>query len=49
MEIMQYMGIVTIDEIDYVATWHMGASSEKGITCKYPEIIQNSFGHDFGI
>jgi|APSaa5957512535_1039671.scaffolds.fasta_scaffold12176_7 hypothetical protein len=49
MEIMQYMGIITIDEIDYVATWHIWASSEKGITCKYPEIIENSFGHNFGI
>ena len=46
---MQYMGIITIDEIDYVATWHIWASSEKGITCKYPEIIENSFGHNFGI
>jgi hypothetical protein len=34
---------------DYVATWHIGANSERGITCKYPQVIQYSFGHDFGI
>lgn len=49
IEIMQYMGIITVEETDYVATWHMGANSEEGITCKYPEVIQYSFGHDFGI
>jgi len=49
ISIMQYMGILTVEETDYVATWHVGAISEQGITCKYPEIIQYSFGHDFGI
>jgi hypothetical protein len=46
---MQYLGIFTVDETDYVATWHVGATSDPAITCKYPEIIQQSFGHDFGI
>lgn len=49
VEIIQYMGVFTIQGTDYVATWHVGATSEKGITCKYPEIIRHSFGHDFGI
>lgn len=49
IELMQYMGIITVEETDYVATWHMGANSEQGISCMYPQIIQNSFGHDFGI
>lgn len=49
IELMQYLGIITVEETDYVATWHMGANSQQGITCKYPEVIQNSFGYDFGI
>ena len=49
IEIMQYMGVFTIQGNDYVTTWHVGATSEIRIACKYPEIIQNSFGHDFGI
>ena len=49
IEIIQYAGIFTVEDTDYVATWHVGASSNKGITCKYPEIIQYSFGHGFGI
>ena len=46
---MQYIGVITVENTDYVVTWHMDADSEQGITCKYPEIIQYSFGHDFGI
>lgn len=49
IEIMQFMGIFTVEDIDYVATWHVGANSEQAITCKYPEIIQHSFANDFGI
>lgn len=49
IEIIQYLGIFTVEDTDYVATWHVGATSEQGITCKYPEIIQKSFGYDFGI
>ena len=47
--LMQYLGIFTVDETDYVATWHIGTISDPEIICKYPEIIQQSFGHDFGI
>ncbi|WP_316504235.1 hypothetical protein [Nitrosopumilus sp.] len=25
VEIIRYMGIITVDELDYVATWHVGA------------------------
>ena len=46
--IVQYLGIDTIDEIDYFLTWHMVAESEKGVTCDYPEIIQHSLKHNFG-
>jgi len=49
MEIMQYLGSLTVEETDYVATWHIAVYSDQGITCKYPEIIQQSFGVDFGI
>jgi len=47
--IVQYLGITTIDDADYFVTWHTIADSESGIACDYPEIIQYSFGHDFGI
>jgi hypothetical protein len=47
--IVQYLGITTIDDADYFVTWHTRADSESGITCDYPQIIQHSFGHDFGI
>ena len=47
--IVQYLGITTIDDVDYFVTWHTRAVSEYGITCDYPQIIQHSFGHDFGI
>jgi len=49
IELMQYLGVITVEGIDYVATWHMGANSEQEITCKYPQVIQYSFGHDFGV
>ena len=47
--IVQYLGITTIDDADYFVTWHTTADSESGIACDYPQIIQYSFGHDFGI
>jgi len=47
--IVQYLGITTIDDVDYFVTWHTTADSESGIACDYPQIIQYSFGHDFGI
>jgi hypothetical protein len=46
--IVQYLGVDTIDGVDYFLTWHMLASSEQGISCKYPEIIQHSLKHNFG-
>ncbi len=47
--IVQYLGITTIDYVEYFLTWHTIAESESGITCDYPQIIQHSIGHDFGI
>ena len=49
LEVMQFLGIITIEKVDYVATWHIGAASENAVDCKYPQIIQASFGVDFGI
>ena len=49
VDIVQYLGVVTVEGADYVVTWHVHAESERGIPCKYPEIIKHSFGHDFGI
>ena len=46
--VVQYLGITTIDGVDYFMTWHLNALSEEGITCDYPQIIQNSFDNDFG-
>jgi len=46
--VVQYLGITTIDGVDYFMTWHLNALSEDGIACDYPQIIQNSFDNDFG-
>ena len=46
--VVQYLGITTIDNVDYFMTWHLNAHSEAGIACDYPQIIQNSFDNDFG-
>ena len=46
--IVQYLGVDTIDGVYYFLTWHMLASSEQGITCDYPEIIQHSLNRNFG-
>ena len=45
--IVQYLGVTTIDDIDYFLTWHTVIRSEDGFTCKYPEIIQHSLNHNF--
>jgi len=45
--IVQYLGITTIDGIDYFMTWHMLADSEQGVACDYPQIIKNSLDHNF--
>ena len=47
--IVQYLGITKIDDVEYFLTWHTTADSKSGIACDYPQIIQHSFGHDFGI
>ncbi|EIJ65742.1 hypothetical protein BD31_I0818 [Candidatus Nitrosopumilus salaria BD31] len=47
--IVQYLGVDTIDGIDYFLTWHTLANSEQGVTCDYPQIVQHSFGHNFGL
>lgn len=47
--VVQYLGITTIDDVDYFMTWHLNAHSEDGIACNYPQVIMHSFGHDFGI
>ncbi|WP_297442036.1 hypothetical protein [Nitrosopumilus sp.] len=46
--VVQYLGIVTINGIEYFATWHTPASSDVGVKCKYPEIIQHSLNYNFG-
>jgi len=45
--IVQYLGIDTRDGIDYFLTWHTIAESEQGISCNYPQIIQNSLDYNF--
>lgn len=45
--IVQYLGIKTIDGVDYFLTWHTSADSESGVTCDYPQIIQHSLEHNF--
>lgn len=47
--LVQYLGITTMDDVEYFLTWHTIAESESGITCDYPQIIQHSIRHDFGI
>jgi len=34
---------------DYFVTWYTGADLETSIRYDYPEIIQHSLKHDFGI
>lgn len=45
--IVQYLGITTIDGVDYFRTWHTPAHFQKGIRCNYPDIIKHSLDHDF--
>jgi len=47
--IIQYLGVTTMDGIDYFMTWHTLVSSKQGIACDYPQIIQASLKHDFGL
>lgn len=46
--IVQYLGVVTINGVNYFATWHTPASSDVGVKCNYPEIIEHSLNHNFG-
>jgi len=45
--IVQYLGVDTIDGIDYFLTWHTGADLDPSIQCDYPQIIQHSLKHNF--
>jgi len=45
--IVQYLGVTTIDDIDYFLTWHTVIIPEDRFQCKYPEIIQYSLKHNF--
>lgn len=47
--VIQYLDIQTVDDADFFVTWHISADLENPIACEYPEIIQHSMGHDFGI
>lgn len=47
VNVVQYLGITTINGTDYFTMWHVLASSEHGIKCDYPQIIEHSFGHNF--
>jgi len=45
--IVQYLGIATINDIDYFVTWHTVITFKQGFSCNYPQIIQYSLKHDF--
>ncbi len=48
VEVVQYLGITTIENVDYFMTWHVPAVSKQGVKCDYPEIIKYSLKHHFG-
>lgn len=48
-DLVQYLGVTTIEGVDYFMTWHTLVSSEQGISCDYPQIIKASLKHNFGI
>ncbi len=45
--VVQYLGVTTIDGIDYFVTWHTVILPEDAFLCKYPQLIQYSLKHDF--
>ena len=45
--LVQYLGTTTIDNVNYFLTWHTVILPEDRFSCKYPEIIQHSLGHNF--
>ena len=47
--VIQYLGMQTIDDVDFFVTWHTSVDLQTPIACEYPEIIQHSMSHNFGI
>ena len=47
--LVQYLGVERINDVDYFLTWHTVITSDEGLPCNYPEIIQHSLDHEFGI
>ena len=48
--LVMYLGITTVDDVDYFMTWHgMITSGDLSAQCSYPETVHASIGHDFGI
>ena len=47
--LVQYLGVETINDIDYFLTWHTVITYDEGLPCNYPEIIQHSLDHEFRI
>jgi len=45
--INQFLGITTINDVDYYLIWHTVIEFEPGISCKYPQIIQHSLHNNF--
>ncbi len=49
VRVVQYLGIQTIDDVDFFVTWYTSANLQTPIACDYPKIIEHSLNHDFGI
>ena len=45
--IVQYLGVASIDGIDYFVTWHTVITTPDGFECRYPELIKQSLKHNF--
>ena len=46
--INQFLGVQTIDDVDYFLTWHTVIEFEKPVLCHYPEITKHSLLHNYG-
>lgn len=46
---LQYMGVVQLSGTYYYEFYHTNADLPRGLTCKYPQIIQHGFDADFDI
>ena len=44
----QFLGVTTINDVQYYLTWHTVIEFEQPIPCKYPQIIQHSLQTEFG-